>query len=154
MLTFSRMGALVLTLTFGVMAGFFYAFSVTVMPGLDLRAASEAEAAMRAINEAVRNGVFFATFFGPVPFGAAVTVAALMSGRRRAAALTGLATLIYAGGVVAVTASINVPMNEALAAGSLDWADYSPDWTYWSHVRGALALAAAVLAALGWRAAR
>ena len=137
---------------FGLMAGFFYAFSVCVMGGLDRAGPATAISAMQAINEAVRNPVFFVTFFltPVVAIGAAAVT--WMSGRRRAALLMGAAAAIYAGGALALTAAINVPMNEALsmvdpqAAGNARiWSDYSADWTFWNTVRTGLSTVALVV---------
>ena len=60
MSTVLSIGAVLLCLLLGLMAGFFYAFSFTVMPGLDLLTGAAAMDAMRGINVAVRNPVFFA----------------------------------------------------------------------------------------------
>ena len=48
---------------FALMTGFFYAFSVAVMPGLDAIDARHSIPAMQSINLLVRNPVFFITFF-------------------------------------------------------------------------------------------
>ena len=50
----------------GVMAGFFYAFSVLVMPGLERKESSPpaAMAAMQGINNAVQNPLFALFFMG------------------------------------------------------------------------------------------
>lgn len=149
----------------GLMAGFFYAFSVCVMPGLGQIDPSEAIRAMQAINLAVRNGVFFAAFFlTPVVCGAAAAVLA-WSGRRRAATILAAAALIYVLGAMGPTVAVNVPLNRALAAvdasGGIDpariWADYLAVWDRWNLVRTlastlALAVAGWALASAGTRA--
>ncbi|MCR9136391.1 MAG: DUF1772 domain-containing protein [Alphaproteobacteria bacterium] len=141
---------------FGLMAGLFYAFSVTVMGGLNRIQAETAIDAMNGINEAVRNPVFFATFFG-TPLVA--LLAALLSARhrnRRAGWLIGAAAVAYLIGVIAPTAAVNVPMNEALAlivsaepAGQAEliWSDYSSRWTRWNTMRALVATGCLALAA-------
>jgi len=150
----ARMSAIVL---FGLMAGFFYAFSVTVMGGLDRVAAATAIEAMNGINAAVRNPVFFVTFFGP-PFAALAAAALAMIRRDRPVGwMLGAAALVYAIGVIAPTAAVNVPMNEALALtvpaetalkAETIWSDYSARWTWWNTMRGLVCTGCLVLAAL------
>ncbi len=136
---------------FGLMCGFFYAFSCTVMPGLDLTDPDAAVAAMQGINRAVRSPVFFVTFFLTPLFSLA---AALLLARKapRAALFMGGAGAVYLGAALILTMQVNVPMNEALAQVKTDadmaaiWAAYSPDWTFWNHVRTAASVIAAALA--------
>lgn len=56
-----------------------------------------------------------------------------------------LAAGLYLVGVLGVTGVVNVPLNDALDAGRVAWADYRVRWTRWNHVRlvagtGSLAL--------------
>jgi uncharacterized membrane protein len=133
------MGVVIL---FALMTGFFYSFSVTVMPGLDVTEPNAAILGMQGINTAVRNGVFFATFFlGPV-FAALVGTWMFVRGQKRSALKLFLAALIYGVGVIVLTAQVNVPMNESLAQvtgtianpGGL-WSEFSERWTNWNTVR-------------------
>ncbi|WP_158629239.1 DUF1772 domain-containing protein [Roseitalea porphyridii] len=151
---FARLAQIAPILMFGLMAGFFYAFSVCVMAGLDRLAPAAAIGAMQAINEAVRNPVFFVTFFLTplVAFGAAAL--AYQAGEPRQAAWMALAALVYILLAALPTAIINVPMNEALADVEPDnvdaaavWTAYADRWTAWNTVRtvtSTLAMAAAV----------
>lgn len=135
----------------GLLAGFFYAYSNSVMWGLDDTAADAAVVAMQGVNRVVRNPLFAVSFFGaPV----ATTVAAAFIWRRDGAGCGLAAVLALALCLVAVgvTAVVNVPMNEALAgidAAGTDaaavWSDYSERWTFWNHVRFAAALAGFML---------
>jgi uncharacterized membrane protein len=110
------------------------------------------------MNDSVRNPVFFPAFFGP-PFVAAVAaVAAWRCGARPAAVLFLLAGALYAVGGIALTAAVNVPMNDALDAGGVPstvvaaqevWQAYSERWQRWNLVRtvvSGVSLAAAALA--------
>ena len=138
---------------FGLMAGFFYAFSVCVMPGLDRLPPTEAIGAMQAINVAVRNPVFFVTFFLTplVAFGAAAL--AFQMGETRRAASMASAALVYSLLAAVPTALVNVPMNEALAAveparvdAGAVWTAYSDRWTGWNTMRTVTATLALALA--------
>jgi uncharacterized membrane protein len=69
--------------------------------------------AMRGINAVIRTPVFACSFFGALvfPLGAAILA------RRRPVVLLALASaLVYGLGGFAVTFTVNVPLNEALAA--------------------------------------
>ena len=130
-------------------AGFFYTYSISVMPGLAAADPLSAIRAMQGINSVIRTAVFAFAFFGalvlPVGFG----VAAWFTDRRNAAALAFGGAAIYAGGVFAVTFLVNVPLNDGLArvqATTSDaaeiWAAYAEPWTAWNHVRAVTAAAA------------
>ena len=132
----------------GLMAGLFFAFSVSVMRALASRPAAEGIAAMQAINRAILNPVFLVVFIGT----ALASVATLFSGN--AWLLAGGA--LYLAGAFGVTALFNVPRNNALARASAGdpesarlWADYLATWTAWNHVRTAASLAALALLIIG-----
>lgn len=138
--------------------GFFYAWICSTMWGLDAADPRVAIQAMQAMNGSVRNAVFAPAFFG-TPF--ALALAALLlfrQDRRRAAmAFAGAAALYFCLGLL-LTASINVPMNEALAtvavpddraAAEAIWRAYSGDWQFWNTVRTLASGAAFLLAVCG-----
>ena len=138
-------------LLFGGMAGFFWSFSVVVMPGLGLSEPTTALAAMQAINLAVRNALFAVGFFGAALIAAEIAVQSLIV-RRPTSVVQAGAALLYLAGVFGVTVIGNVPMNEALAAidpsskgAGAAMADYLRDWTALNHVRTVSALAATAL---------
>jgi uncharacterized membrane protein len=122
-----------------LIAGFFYAYSVSVMPGLGATEPLAATLAMRGINAVIRTPLFALRFFGAL----ALPVAAGLLARSRAVAVLAVAGgLVYGVGGVAVTFTVNVPLNEALAAASPTvasapdlWRQYSAPWTIWNHVR-------------------
>lgn len=142
----------------GVMAGFFYAYSVSAMPGLDRIDGDQAIAAMRGINEAVRNPVFFLSFFG-TPVVALITAGLLfLLGEKPAALLLALAGIVYLLGAFLPTAIVNVPMNEALARADLPlsadevarvWTTYSVRWTGWNTLRTVFSTISLLLVGLG-----
>lgn len=122
-----------------LMAGFFYAYSVSVMRGLDATDPLAAALAMRSINALIRTPVFFFGFFGALAF---PLVAALLVPPRPVMLLTLAGAVIYGLGAFAVTIAVNVPMNDALAAATPTvenaatlWRDYTGPWTRWNHVR-------------------
>lgn len=140
----------------GLMAGFFYAFSVCVLPGLDRVAPSAAIEAMQGINEAVQNPVFFVTFF-LTPVAAAISALVLWrSGNTAAAFWIAGGGLTYLLGAFLLTAQINVPMNNALAlvdpaASNAEtiWREYSERWTFWNTMRTTASTLAMLMIAIG-----
>lgn len=130
------------TIWVGVMAGFFFAFTAVVMPGLEATEQLAAMRSMQSINEAVRNALFGLGFFGAVALCGAVVFLSVVryGGLRSALALAGAAVYVF--GVFGVTVGFNVPLNESLAA--LDPAlpenapamtAYVENWSFWNDVR-------------------
>lgn len=148
----------VVTLTLaGAMAGFFYAYSMSVMWALDAVDPKVAIASMQSINIVVRNAIFFPAFFGtPV---VALIAAGLWwaQGAGQVALLLALAAIVYLAGAFLLTILVNVPMNEALAIATIPtdpgqartlWQNYSGPWTLWNHVRTVASFASLLL--VGW----
>jgi uncharacterized membrane protein len=127
-------------------AGFFYTYSISVMPGLDAIDPFAAVVAMQGINATIRTPVFAFAFFGPLAF----TILAAALARRRGVLLPLLAAaIVYAAGVLALTFVVHVPMNDALAevkTAANDaltiWREYAAPWLAWNHVRAIAAAAA------------
>jgi uncharacterized membrane protein len=126
----------------GLGAGFFLAFSTTVMAALGRRPASEGIAAMQTINVVVINPVFMTVLFGTALACLATMVGALADwdGSYGPYLLAGGA--LYLVGVIGVTMAANVPRNNALARidpadaeAAAHWARYLSEWTAWNHVR-------------------
>jgi|SoiMetStandDraft_2_1073263.scaffolds.fasta_scaffold23798_3 uncharacterized membrane protein len=134
----------------GVMAGLFFAFSVSVMKALARLPSAEGIAAMQSINVAIINPVFLAVFLGTAVACLLVMIAALLRWHNPGAVYLLIGGALYLVGTFFVTLVFNVPKNNALASvapanpesASL-WADYLSKWTAWNHVRAAAALAAA-----------
>ncbi|MER6512111.1 anthrone oxygenase family protein [Nonomuraea sp. NPDC001636] len=130
----------------GLMAGVFFAFSTSVMPGLDAVGEEDAAAAMRSMNRKILNPGFLSTFTLAPVASLLAGVFLLIGGDGGPAVLAFAAAVVYFLGSIAVTAAINVPMNNALEAGDLAWQAYAPRWTRWNTLRGwASALAVALL---------
>lgn len=111
---------LVLTATMAALvAGLFYSWSCSVIPGLARVSDRNYISAMQAINKAILNPVFFASFMGSVillPFSAYQFYAKPLS---ICFWLLAVATVVYIIGVFGVTAFGNVPLNDRLAAFNL-----------------------------------
>ena len=131
-------------LSIGAIFGFFYAWVCSTMWGLDAADPRVSIAAMKAMNASVRNAVFFPAFFlTPIILATTAGIAALQR-KKRAAALFAASAALYVAGALLVTATINVPMNEALAeiavptdfgAAQRVWQDYSAPWQFWNTLR-------------------
>lgn len=152
-----RSMALLALLFFGAIFGFFFAWVCSTMWGLDAANPVVAVAAMQAMNEAVRNAVFFPAFFLTPVVGALTAFIAWRGGFRAASAAFLAASVVYIVGSFLPTAIVNVPMNEALAAQGIVesveraaeiWAAYSPGWQWWNTAR-TLASGMALLL-VGW----
>lgn len=150
--------ALVSILFCGAIFGFFYAWVCSTMWGLDAADPRIAIAAMQAMNASVRNAVFFPAFFLTPVVAVLTAAAAFVSGYRVPAAwFLGTATVYFCFGLM-LTATINVPMNEALAlqkapddidAAREIWAAYSQRWQFWNTARTLASGVALALAAYG-----
>ena len=148
----------ILVLTFasalgcGLMAGFFFAFSIVVMKALEQQPPSQGIAAMQSINIVVINPMFMVAFFGTAAVCLVLFVSSFFRWHRPGAAYLLVGSLLYLVGTILVTILFNVPRNDALAVvdptsteGASLWISYVSSWTAWNHVRTVAALAAAAL---------
>jgi uncharacterized membrane protein len=134
----------------GLMAGLFFAFSVSVMKALARLPAAEGIAAMQSINVAILNRLFGAAFFGTAAACVLVVISSLWRWHAPIAVYLLVGGATYLVGSLLVTLLFNVPKNETLASvapsdpdsASL-WANYLASWTAWNHIRAAAALAGA-----------
>lgn len=142
--------ALLLTaLGCGLMAGFFFAFSICVMRALGALPPAQGIAAMQGINVAVINPWFLTPFFVIAVACVVLIIASLLRWHDSGTAYVLAGGLFYLIGTFLVTILFNVPRNNALAAvdsasteGARLWARYLTAWTAWNHVRTVAALAA------------
>ncbi|EFQ83728.1 hypothetical protein HMPREF0063_11391 [Aeromicrobium marinum DSM 15272] len=132
-------------------AGVFLGFQVAVMPALRGAADRTFVEAMRRVNVAIVNPVFLLVFADPVP---ALGVASVATGGDRWV----VAALVLHLVTVGITAGVNVPLNDRLAAAGAvhDAAELSrvrsafePRWVAAHHVRTATAVLAAVAGLVG-----
>lgn len=136
-------------------AGFFYAYSCSVLIGFDAAEAPVAIAAMQAINATIRNAYFAPSFFGPLVIGLAVIAVYVRTLREPAALAAIAAVLVYGIGGFYVTYAISIPLNAGLATvdgsgadAAAIWADYRDPWGIWNVVRTASSLASVALLGL------
>lgn len=133
-----------------LVAGVFFAFSSFVMPALQRLPADDAMAAMKAINVTVINWHFLGLFLGTALLALLLGGAAWMGAVPMLPVLAG--ALLYLIGTFGVTAAGNVPLNDALVARRIVWADYVPRWTLWNHLRTVSAALSASAFLLGLHA--
>jgi uncharacterized membrane protein len=105
------------TLAMGLMAGVFGLYAYAIMPGLGKTDARTFVGAFQAIDRAIINPLFMATFFGA----AVLTAAAAALHLGDAAAPWIIAALVLYAAVFVITIAVNVPLNDAIkAAGDPD----------------------------------
>jgi uncharacterized membrane protein len=148
------LGAAVLTM--GLLAGLFYAYSVSVMPGLGDADDRTLIYAMQQINEAIENPVFFLSFIGAPVLALAALVVVRRSGSRQVIRWIVAALVLY-GVAFLVTVAFNIPLNDELAeAGDPERIadparvrdDFYGPWVAWNIVRTVASTAA--LGCLGY----
>ncbi|MGN9774815.1 anthrone oxygenase family protein [Micromonospora sp. H33] len=136
------------TFTSGLMAGVFFAYACSVMPGLAATDARTLVGTMQSINRKILNGWFLAAFLGAPVLTA--LVAALHLGDGPVLAWT-LAALVAHLVMFGVTTRINVPLNNQLDdAGPVDGIGdlaavrerFEGPWVRWNLVRTVASVAA------------
>jgi uncharacterized membrane protein len=142
------------TVVTGLLAGFFYAFAHTAMPGLSRRDDATYVGAFQGIDQAVYNPWFMSTFVGTPLLVAAALV--LHLDEDAATLLLLVAALLLAVGTVVVTAVVHLPLNREIQAVALDGAGdpgaararFEERWVRWNVARTVTSLAAFVLVAV------
>ncbi|MFD4935973.1 DUF1772 domain-containing protein [Streptomyces virginiae] len=120
----TRLAATLITLStvlVGLMAGLFFAFDVSVMPGLAAGDEQTYVTAMRAFNKAIDgNPLFGSVFLLALVAAAASAVVEYRGGRRATALWVGAAAVAYLV-VLVITFAVNIPLNNELAdAGAVE----------------------------------
>jgi uncharacterized membrane protein len=140
----------------GLLAGFIYAYSVSVMPGLSRVDDRTFVDAMQQINEVTENPVFFLSFLGAPILMVAALVIERRSGSRQVVRWIVAALALY-GVMFLITGAIHLPLNDDIVqAGDPDRIadlasvrdDFYGPWVAWNVVRTVAATAA--LGALGY----
>ena len=135
------------TAAVGLMGGVFFAYAVSVMPGLARTDDRTFVAAFQSIDRAVINPVFLLACLGALVLSAAAAV--LLIGERPALRWALASFALYAA-VVVITGRVRLPRNNALeSAGEADRIDATAArerfgeaaWTRWNTVRVLLCLA-------------
>lgn len=103
------------TVLVGLMAGLFFAFDVSVMPGLARLDDAAYVAAMDRFNTAIDgNGLFGSVFVLALLTTAAAALVSLRTGHRTIALWAGAAAVAYLA-VLVITFAVNIPLNDELA---------------------------------------
>lgn len=149
---------LVTAIACGLVAGFFFAYSASVMKALARLPASCGLAAMQSINIVVINPLVMTALFGTAVACVLLVVAAFVEWGEAYAVYLLVGGLVYLAGVVVLTIVYHVPRNDALAtlepndASAVEhWRRYTKTWTAWNHVRTVAPLAAATLLTISLR---
>ncbi|MDJ1497354.1 DUF1772 domain-containing protein [Cytophagaceae bacterium DM2B3-1] len=148
---------LVATTLTALMAGLFFAYSVSVSLGLQKLSDIEYIKAMQSINREIQNPLFFSCFFGALLLLPWACIQQYSLNKSTFLFLLA-ASVVYGIGVFGVTIVANVPLNNQLDAFSLSTASseqiqkqrslFEGRWNIWNHVR-TIASLVAVMAAIG-----
>lgn len=111
---------IIATLFTGLMAGLFYAWSISVTPGLGQVEDVHYLHSFQSMNRAILNPAFFIPFIGLVFILPIVTYLYYKVGINIQFWYILIATLLYLFGVIAVTFMGNVPLNNLLEALSIE----------------------------------
>ncbi len=130
-----------------VLAGFYFAFATVIAAQSSVNGTE----AMRRMNSAVERPPFLILFFLAPILALATVIAILVLGPRDPRGFAGMVGAVCVIGAFVTTVAINVPLNQRLAEGSVDWAAFTQTWGTWNAVRlwlsviGAIGLGAAAL---------
>ncbi|MEV4146605.1 anthrone oxygenase family protein [Amycolatopsis sp. NPDC049691] len=123
----------------GLVAGLFYAYACSVMPGIGRGDDRTFVEAMRGINAAIVNPVFLLTFLG-APLLAGVAI--FLNPGPRPWVIAGFACLVA---MLVITGVVNIPLNNALESGGDDYAavraGFEAGWVRWNVLRAVVSTA-------------
>jgi len=134
-----------------LMAGFLFNMSVVTAPALNALSPQQALAAWKAINSTVRNPLFAGTAFGTALLVIGCTATAWRS-RLRGWCLS--FALLYVIGVIGTTFAVEAGINRAVVSATApppELPHMLSTWLLGNHVRAVSALAAFMVAWLGFR---
>ena len=143
----------VTTLATGVLAGLFFTFSNSIMPALGRSDDRTFVEAMQKINVAIVNGRFLLFFVGALIATAVAAALHLTGGSRRALPWLLAAFALYLA-VIIISGTVNIPLNNKLAAASLTDASAAREafetvWVRWNLARTVLSFGAFIAAVGG-----
>jgi uncharacterized membrane protein len=133
----------------GLLAGVFLAFSAFVMSGLRRLPDPGGAAAMRSINVTAQRPPLMILLFGVSALCVAIIGRALATWSRPGAAWLLIGAVLTIVGALGVTATINVPLNDRLEAGTVTWSRFLAGWDPANHARTVLCLAGCVVLLVG-----
>jgi uncharacterized membrane protein len=129
------------TVAAGLVAGLFYAFSVSVMPGLARGDDKTFVEGMRGINVAIINGWFMLSFIGAPLLAGVAVIMQLGNGAPLWWTVAGFACLVA---MIVLTGAVHIPMNNALMEGGDAYARvreaFETRWVRWNIVRTLVAI--------------
>lgn len=132
----------VATIAGGLLAGLFYAYTVSVMPGLARADDRTWVEGMRGINVAIQNGWFMLTFLGAPLLAAVAGFLYLRSGAALWWIVAGFACLLA---TIVITGVVHIPMNNAIDTGGDRYpqlrARFEGPWVRWNVVRTVVSIA-------------
>ena len=124
-------------LTTGLMAGIYLTFSIAVLPGIARRDDETFVSAMRGMNVAILNPLFFLVFVGSLPLGLVAVASRLTEGDRAGLGWAVAGLVLYVVTLV-ITGAINVPLNNQLDSTEPPEAAravFESKWVRWNAVR-------------------
>jgi uncharacterized membrane protein len=138
------------TVAIGLIAGLYFAYAVSVMPGLAGVDDRAFVSTMQEIDDAIRNPLFFATFLAALALPGAAIIQQARLGRRQATPWILAALILYGVGFV-TTMAFNEPLNNDIVnagdpsriadlAGVRD--AFEDEWVAWNIVRTIVSTAA------------
>lgn len=129
----------------GLMAGLWFAWVVSVIPGHRRVDDHTYVSSMQNNNVAIINPLFMVTFMGTPVILIAAAIVAFQNGQSKRGWWLVVSAATYVVGVLGVTIGRNVPLNDRLAAFELDGASvdeiaaqrraYEAPWNRWHNVR-------------------
>jgi uncharacterized membrane protein len=134
-----------------LMAGFLFNMSVVTAPALDSLSPEQALAGWKGINSTVRNPLFAGTAFGTAVL---VVACAAVAWRSQLRAWCLSSALLYVIGVIGTTFTVEVGINRAIVLATAPPPELPrmlSTWLLANHIRALSALAAFVVAWLGFR---
>ena len=139
-----------------LISGVFFAFSSFIMKALARLPSSEGIAAMQSINVVVLNPVFLGVFMGTTVMSLLVSMFSIGDWEAPASAYYLAGATLYIAGTFLVTGIGNVPLNNHLAAVTVNnpaaddiWRHYLDRWTRLNTIRTISAAVAAVMLLIG-----
>ena len=142
----------------GLIAGLFFGWMVSVIPGTSVVDDRSYIVTMQNINRQIINPAFVITFVATPAVLAIAAMVHFRAGQTRRGVLLAAAAATYLLGVIGVTAGGNIPLNDALEAFDLNEASftetnerrtsYESPWNKWHNLRTFASVAALGLTAL------
>lgn len=126
----------------GLLAGVFYSYTVSVMPGLARGDDKTFVEGMRGINIAIINGWFMLTFLGAPILAAVAIFLNLRGGAMLWWIIAGFGCLLAE---LVITGALSIPLNNALEAGRDGYAQlraqFEAPWVKWNLLRTLFSIA-------------